>query len=281
MSLRLTVSILMLMTALALGSIAYRLSAPPTVQAADLNPAPLPTPAPGYLIAAHALQPGTFLRDADLSAAAAPPDHLPAQSIANAPENRAALQGALVRHFIAGGAVITQADLVRPGDHGFLAAVLEPGMRAVSVAVDVVTGVSGLIWPGDRVDLLLTQQLDQKLVPLAERVSSEVVLHDVRVIAVDQNLVRDTSPAALADSRIARTITLQVTTDQAERVAIAQQLGRLSVAIRAAEPAATKAATAQTLFSGDVSPALWRRTGPMGAKVQVIEGGKSTAYTFP
>ena len=48
---------------------------------------------------------------------------------------------------------------MRPGDHGFLAAVLAAGMRAVTVGVDATTGAAGLIWPGDRVDLILTQTI--------------------------------------------------------------------------------------------------------------------------
>ena len=51
------------------------------------------------------------------------------------------------------------ADVLRPRDRGFLAAVLAPGTRAVSIAVDPVSGVGGLIWPGDRVDVILTQEI--------------------------------------------------------------------------------------------------------------------------
>ena len=74
-------------------------------------------------------------------------------------------------------------DVLRPTDGGFLAAVLAPNHRAVSVAVDAVSGTAGLIWPGDRVDLILTQTNDEAGVPLGRRTFGETVLRDLRVIA--------------------------------------------------------------------------------------------------
>ena len=67
--------------------------------------------------------------------------------------------GAVVRSRIAAGEPITDGAVVKPGDRGFLAAVLSPGMRAVSVPVNATSSHSGLIFPGDRVDLILTQSL--------------------------------------------------------------------------------------------------------------------------
>ena len=73
------------------------------------------------------------------------------------PAARTELFGAMVRRNLATGDVVLSADALNPGDRGFLAAVLGPGMRAVTVGVDAVSGLAGLIWPGDRVDLILTQ----------------------------------------------------------------------------------------------------------------------------
>ena len=64
----------------------------------------------------------------------------------------------MVRRSLSEGDVVRDGDVMRPGDHGFLAAVLEPGMRAVTIAVDNTTGLAGLIWPGDQVDLILTRR---------------------------------------------------------------------------------------------------------------------------
>ena len=70
----------------------------------------------------------------------------------------------MVRQTLLQHQVILPADIMRPGDHGFLAAVLTPGRRATSIGVDAVSGTAGLIWPGDHVDVILTQEM-----PEAER----------------------------------------------------------------------------------------------------------------
>ena len=67
--------------------------------------------------------------------------------------------GAMVRQTLLQHQVVLPADIMRPGDHGFLAAVLTPGRRATSVGVDAVSGTAGLIWPGDHVDVILTQEM--------------------------------------------------------------------------------------------------------------------------
>jgi len=84
----------------------------------------------------------------------------------------------MVRQSLPAGTPILPGAVIRPGDHGFLAAVLRPGMRAVSVGVDAVTGTAGLIWPGDRVDLLLTQSLSGANLPPGRQVAAETVLSD-------------------------------------------------------------------------------------------------------
>ena len=292
MSLRLIVSVMMLVTTLALGSLAYQLARPvaaPTIATAPAQPAVSPL-LEQYFVAAHPLPAGTFLREEDLRLKLALPGEVPPKAIADSEENRAGLRGALVRQYIDEGTAITQADLLRPRDRGFLAAVLETGTRAVTVAVDAVSGVAGLIWPGDRVDVVLTQQIDKETAPLPRRILSETILTDVRVIAVDQDLVRGPGTGLTPGStagRVARTVTLQVNNDQVQRVAIAQQMGQISLAVRAIDgksgPASDVAPTddgKSTLFSGDVSPALSTVDHPVGAKVQVIEGDKRKEVTF-
>ena len=70
------------------------------------------------------------------------------------------LVGTVVRNAVTAGQPITQGSLVKPGDRGFLAAALGPGMRAVTVPVSALTGVAGFVFPGDRVDLVLTQNVN-------------------------------------------------------------------------------------------------------------------------
>ena len=282
MSLRLVVSIMMIITATTLGMIAYRFSAPmPAPVGATADNAPVLPLRLGYIVAARPLPAGSFIRDEDLAIKSVPSSEFPADAITDQPDNQANLRGAMVRRFVDAGTMITQADLLRPRDRGFLATVLEPGTRAISLPVDAVSGVSGLIWPGDRVDVILTQEMDHNVAPLARRVLSETILTDVRVIGVDQDIVRASPAAGTSGGRVAHTVTLQVANDQAERAAIAQQLGHLALAIRALDSKPPTAGSEQpTLFSGDVSPALSRTTEPAGVKVQVIDGDKRSEVTF-
>jgi pilus assembly protein CpaB len=282
MSLRLIVAALMIATASALGMIAYQLAVAsrphaPAVTQADAIPAPLQV---SYFVAAHPLPAGTLVRDDDFRLRSALPSQVPANGVIDLPENRASLRGSLIRRYLEEGATITLSDLLRPRDRGFLATVLEPDTRAVAVGVDAVTGVAGLIWPGDRVDVILTQEMEHSVAPLARRVISETVLTNVRVIAVDQDIVRSTPATGTSGSHVARTVTLQVVADQAERLTIAQQLGHLSLAIRASDSTAQIAPDKSSLFSSDVSPALSTAGEPVGTRVHVIQGDKRSEVTF-
>ena len=190
---------------------------------------------------------------------------------------RAGLTGAMLRRSLAKNDVLLSADVMRPGDHGFLAAVLGPDMRAATVAVDNVSGSAGLIWPGDRVDLILTQTMDDPALPPSRRVAAETVLAYVRVIAIDQLLARGVAPAG--DVGAGRTVTLEVTAEQAARIAVATRLGRLSLAVRSADEGTAHPETAPvrvTTWGGDVSPALARPTPPpakdAGASLRLFLG---------
>jgi pilus assembly protein CpaB len=210
------------------------------------------------LAAAHALQPGALLKPDDLAGKKLDQvSSLPPGASPDTPANRRDLIGAMVRRTLSTDDIILPRDVMRPGDHGFLAAVLSPGMRAVTVGVDVVSGTAGLIWPGDRVDVILTETIHDHAAPPGRQVAAETVLADVRVIAIDQRLVEGAGPGDPTDKGSARTVTLEVSAAQAERVAVATDLGHLSLAVRAAEsgpPGSPR--QAPTTWAGDVSPAL-------------------------
>ena len=172
------------------------------------------------------------------------------------------------------------ADALNPGDRGFLAAVLGSGMRAVTVGVDAVSGLAGLVWPGDRVDLILTQTQEGNAVPPSRRVSGETVLHDVRVLAIDRQLIQGATSES-PESQAARTVTLEVTPSDAERVMVAARLGHLSLSVVAVPQAATAASDTipasprlgnGVTWGGDVSSAL--RGGPNtdGTTVRLFQG---------
>jgi pilus assembly protein CpaB len=278
MSLRLVVIGLILTTAAALGLIAYQVATPPQVaqKAAQASvPAPFNVL---FLVAAHGLPAGTLLRDEDFMAKPIEAAKLPAGAITEAPEARSSLRGALLARYLESGTPVTSADVIRSHDRGFLASVLAPGTRAVTIGVDQVTGVAGLIWPGDSVDVILTQQFDQSQTSIAKRVLSETVLTGVRVIAVDQDIVQGGAVGSTLAGRATKTVTLQVTTDQAERLTVAQRLGQLALAVRAigdappADPAA--------VYGGDVSPALGSSIPLPGSRIQVIQGDNRSEVNF-
>lgn len=281
MSLRLVVVGLILTTALALGMMAWRLTQPAHPVAVTAPQAPPPPLMLKYLAAVHALPAGTLARDEDFAVKTVPSTSLPAGAIVDTPEARGDIRGALIRRYLDAGAPITAADILRPRDRGFLAAVLAPGTRAIAIGVDAVSGVAGLIWPGDRVDVILTQEMDRAGVSPGERVIAETVLRDARVIAVDQEIVQGASPTAGVTGRLARTVTLQVSAEDAERLAVAQRLGRLALAMRAAADAPQpEIAGTHAVYGGDVSAALAGPPAPAASRVLVIQGNQRSEVIF-
>lgn len=241
--------------------------------AAPALPAPPPTKA--VLVAAADLATGSFLRAESLRWQEWPDVPLADSYLVRGAAQEEDLVGAVVRRPIAAGEPLALANLVKPGERGFLAAVLEPGMRAVSVPVDEASSNAGLIFPGDRVDLIVTHSLDLGDGAGGTRRVSETVLADVRVIAMGRSLKSESEAAGeLAPGREARTATLETTPAGAERVALAAELGKLSLSLRslAADPAATTAAT--RTWDLEVSSALRPENQP-SSSMAVVRGSKT------
>jgi pilus assembly protein CpaB len=281
--LRLLIVLSLLMSAVGLGVLGYQLLAPaaPVLQAAA-PPVPAPPPARvRIVIAARPLLAGTLLKDEDFATRDVPPEAVPEGFVAPGDESRLELRGALLRRYLDADTPLNRGDVLRPRDRGFLAAVLRPGTRAIAVGVDVVTGTAGLIWPGDQVDLILTQELAAADAPIARRVIGETVLSDIRVIAVDQQFTRGANPAEASLGRIARTVTLEVSAEEAERVAVASRLGRIALTVRAIErPELELVANGASLFSADVSPALASSVLSQGVRMRIIQGDEQRDVTF-
>jgi pilus assembly protein CpaB len=254
-------------------------SPPPSTEAAAPNDK-MPV-----LIAARPLRAGTLLKPEDLATEQRSAKNVPADARIDSEAARSDLLGALIRRSLVKGDVLLSADALNPGDRGFLAAVLGSGMRAVTVGVDVVSGLSGLVWPGDRVDLILTQSQEGADVPPARRVSGETVLHDVRVLAIDRQLIQGATSES-PESQAVRTVTLEVTPPDAERVAVAAKLGHLSLSVVAVAQA-SGAPTSNTgadaaiapprpgngvTWGGDVSSALRGGSGTDGTTVRLFQG---------
>jgi pilus assembly protein CpaB len=185
---------------------------------------PPPPPPAEVLVAAFDLPAGVLVKPEDLRWQAWPVDSVPPSYVVKGRRDIGEFAGAVVRRGLGLGEPVTDSLLVRPGDRGFLAAVLDPGKRAISVPVNSASGNAGLIFPGDRVDLILTHRIGDGEVG---RLASETVLQDVRVIAIDQK-VDDQQGAALQP----RTATLEVTPKEAEVVSVVLELGKLSLSLR-------------------------------------------------
>ncbi len=131
------------------------------------------------------------------------------------------------------------------GERATLSALVRPGMKAVTIRVNDVEGVGGFVLPGDRVDVVLTRTVDKG------SATTEVVLQDARVLAVDQKADDRAAKAAVAKS-----VTLEVTTVQAQKVWLAASVGNLSLLLRKAgetEKVATHKVTLKDLENGIVA----------------------------
>ena len=189
--------------------------------------------------------------------------------------------GAVARRTIKAGEPVTDSILIKPGSGGFMAAVLEAGMRAVSIAVTATSGNAGFVFPGDRVDLIVTHKVTVggSQQNAEESIVSETFVHDARVVAVDQMLDNPENKAILA-----KTVTVEVTPQQAEKIAVAAEVGKISVALRSlakGEKEANEPDFLQALSTSDrdVSPTM-NRNGPVAPSVRLMRGQESEQIQF-
>ena len=193
--------------------------------------APVAVPSgPKVLVAAKDLPVGTILDQTSLKFVAWPKEGMQdsyyAQSAADSDPTK--LAGTVVRYPITAGQPVTRGSLVGPEDRGFLAAALSPGMRAVTVPVNATSGLAGFVFPGDHVDIVLTESVNGGDAPLKV---SETILRNVRVLATDQRYT-DKDADGKVKVQEASNVTLEVTPKIAEKIAVAQSVGSLSLSLR-------------------------------------------------
>lgn len=252
---------------------------------------------PEVLVAAEMLPAGLVVKHEHLRWQRWPQDGIAEGYVVKSEGSMESLVGSVVRSGIGPGEPVTNNRVVRPGDRGFLAAILQPGMRAVAVPINATSGIAGLIFPGDKVDVILTHTInaerenDDRI-----RRASETVLHDIRVLATDQRTDRQDGEASLA-----KTVTLEVTQRQAEMLSVVTEIGKLSLSLRSlvatteppeapAEPgqpalqAKPAAAEGQTFtLDNDVSILLDQPTAKNKHKtagMSVVRGGQATQVEF-
>jgi pilus assembly protein CpaB len=228
------------------------------------------------LVADSDLPAGLFVKPQHLRWQRWPTDDVPDTYVLRGKRTDTEMVGAVVRSYIAAGEPITDGAVVKPGDRGFLAAVLNPGMRAVSVPINATSSNAGLIFPGDRVDLILTQSLTSGDAGGETRRVSETVLKNLRIIAMGADLSDNAEPGK-ANER-AKTATFEVTPQQAESVALLTELGKLSLSLRslasdqeAEIPNPTRADS--LTWDKDVSHVL--KTGRVSSRLLVLRGSNT------
>ena len=203
---------------------------------------PVPAPAAQFVLVAKTNLPvGRFVKADDFRWQAWPEGTLAPSYLVRGKRQPDEVAGAVLRASLTAGEPVTDARLVKPGDRGFMAAVMRPGTRALSLPINATTGISGFIFPGDRVDLLVTHAVETEGTGKRKSaLAAETVLGDVRVLAVDQVLDDQTNKPLLA-----KTVTFEVTPKEAEIVRVAARLGSLSLTLRslADEPAQEDAPT--------------------------------------
>ena len=214
------------------------------------NAAPVVPMGPKVLVARKALPVGTII-DAESLAFQAWPKELVqnAYYTEGSPDaDMSKLIGTVVRNPVTAGQPLTHGALVGPNDRGFLAAALGPGMRAVTVPVSATSGVAGFVFPGDRVDMVLTQEVvgGGDGPPLKV---SETIVRNLRVLATDQR-IDGKNEEGKTEVKTFATVTFEATPRIAEKIAVAQSMGTLSLALRSI--ADNAAELERAVASGDV-----------------------------
>lgn len=251
--------------AIGLALVVRAMGSPSGEPAAVARAAPVETqPMARVLVAASDLQPGQRLTEGDMAwkewpvdavgaafitdgstpleaADAAEAENKPEGAVASVTRAAANLAGggakadyvgSVVRDPIAAGEPITARKIVRAGDSGYMAAYLEPGMRAMAIRVTVETAAGGFILPGDRVDVVLTRETNLSNMGAQEgdrsKFTSATVMRNIKVLAIDQS----TRAGDDAQAVVGATATLEVSPGDAEALALAKSEGELSLVLR-------------------------------------------------
>jgi pilus assembly protein CpaB len=268
----------------------------------DAAPIAVPTPSKSVLIARNPIQRGQILRPDDFSWEPWPEGGIDKNYIVIGTKTPETFSGWVARLPIAAGEPLTEAKIISPSNRGFLAAVLHPGMRAISVPVSLTSGISGFVFPGDRVDLIVTYAVQDRPQPgqanagaLLDHKISETILRDLRVIAIDQKL-----DSKAGEAVVAKTATFEVSPKESEIIALSNEMGKLSLSLRSLVPgpgelkheisdspfeAPSNPLSETYTVDSDVSPLLrspgGKAQGELDAGlVTILRGGQSTATSI-
>lgn len=247
------------------------------------------------LVANKPIPTGFFLKREDLIWQQWPSDNININYVQITSENEAEswleeVLGAVVKTPITAGEPIVNGQIAKPGDRGFMAAVITPGNRAISININSKSGISGFIFPGDSVDILLTHTVNFEDDGQVEQSQvTETVLKNIRVLAIDTQMNNATNTPA-----IGKVATFEVTPKQAEKVALMGRMGELSLSLRSlavesAEDetvAAAMSSTEKTItYANEISVVVAANSGVSPAakkkrKVKVIRANTVQDLTF-
>lgn len=224
------------------------------------------------VVAAEPLRFGAELDRGQLAEIPWPQDSLPEGAFATI-DDLLAEGGRAVLAPIEPNEPVLLAKLSGPNGRATLSNLMTPGMRAVAIKTDEVAGVGGFIMPGDRVDVVLTrdagaiEEVSKSAAGAAgSTLTSEVVLEDVKVLSVGQ--AADTSQTS---PQVANTVTVEVTTEGAKKIALARSIGALSLSLRSARSQDDGAGGLTTIksFGGTVSAGA--AEAPKGLFKDIVE----------
>lgn len=244
--------------------------------------APVQKPKMQVMIATSNMPVGHFIKDGDLSWQSWPDETVNENYIRqDTGAKTGSYNGAVVNSAISAGEPILENRLVKPGNRGFMAAVLPAGKRAISIRITPTTGNAGFIFPGDHVDIMLSHQIKIRNNDRKKAQVSETILHDIRVLAINQR-----TENATHEPSIGQTATLEVTPKEAEKVALIKNMGELTLSLRSLgneqKNATLQAAADKPTITWDSDVSQQLSTGSSGANtgkfsVQIFRGGVKKA----
>ena len=233
---------------------------------ANVKPAP---PSQTLVVAKKPLRYGAELSAAMLEEVPWPADAVPAGGFAKISD---VLKGGnrIVLTAIEANEPLLALKITGPGQRATLSALVKPGMKAVTVRVNDVEGVGGFVLPGDHVDVVLPRTIDKG------DATTEVVLQHRRVLAVDQ-----TADERAAKAAVAKSVTLEVDTVEAQKVWLASTVGNLSLLLRKAGETA-QARTRKITLNDLSAPEPVVDTGASATTtVSVTRAAAKQDYTVP
>jgi pilus assembly protein CpaB len=251
----------------------------PQPQIVQMEPAPQEIKTRNIIVAARPIPAGTLITD-DMLESQPWPDHLMVAGFLAADEDKAS--GMVARANFEAQEPLVMAKLVNRSDPNFIAGALPKGLRMITIQTNETDGLAGLVFPGDRVDVLLTHEISETgtadmsaglgrtaAVRDVTKNLTETVLTNVRVLAVDQRSEGGLS----ADEKISipRTISLMVSPVDAQRLRLAEEVGELTLALRSLND---KDAVDPLTIIGidDVSQYRTSTSSPVGRGVMIIRG---------